>query len=118
MLRRVTRPRAALGDIGLLRWANFSSVGVPVAQSVLGDNELLNIHRPLDDLISFGVAIVALHGKFRGIAVSAEYLERTVRAKSRRLAAGGFRHRDFPVVRLAAGGGLGGAGDPKAGRPP
>ena len=42
-----------------------SAVRPSVTQRILRDNEFLNVPRPFDDLIRFGVTIITLHRKFR-----------------------------------------------------
>src|SRR3972149_4079598 len=87
-----------LPDISIVLPIDGSAVRLAVAQRILRDDELLNVHRSLDDLIGLGVAIITLDWKFRRVAIGAEDLERAVCAKGGCFGSGVFRHGDFQVV--------------------
>jgi len=82
MTRRLRQTANAM----YLKIGKVLSVRLPVPQSVLRDDELLNIRRAFDDLVRLGVSVVALNREFSGIAVGTEHLQRASAAKAVALA--------------------------------
>src|SRR3989338_11207920 len=92
------------------------SVRLSVAQRILGDDELLDIRRSLNDLVGLRVTQITLHGKLRRVAVGPEDLQGRVRVKGDGLGRRVLRYRGLQGVGSMLIGERGGAVDEQARR--